>query len=208
MILNNKLKSLIKIKIKSSKIKKINKSKLFKKYEGEVKTDKPNGLGSMVLNDNSVIYGDFKNGKLNGFGIRENKGKTSEIGFFKNSQLLGETLKIYMSRKDKNLNYETYVGEQKDSGYAHGRGTSIFMEYFVCAGSWNYGFAHGECIINLYGKGVIRGIWKYGKLTKVLNKFGNTSYISLFSILSNNMEWDESIDTQKKVIAVIKDISN
>ena len=208
MILNNKLKSLVKIKIKSSKIKKINKSKLFKKYEGEVKADKPNGWGSMVLNDNSVIYGDFKNGKLNGFGIRENKGKTSEIGFFKNSQLLGETLKIYMSRKDKNLNYETYVGEQKVSGYAHGRGTSIFMEYFVCAGSWNYGFAHGECIINLYGKGVIRGIWKYGKLIKVLNKFGNTSYISLFSILSNNMEWDESIDTQKKVIAVIKDISN
>ena len=208
MILNNKLKSLVKIKIKSSKIKKINKSKLFKKYEGEVKTDKPNGWGSMVLNDNSVIYGNFKNGKLNGFGICENKGKTSEIGFFKNSQLLGETLKIYMSRKDKNLNYETYVGEQKVSGYAHGRGTSIFMEYFVCAGSWNYGFAHGECIINLYGKGVIRGIWKYGKLRKVLNTFGNTSYISLFSILSNNMEWDESIDTQKKVIAVIKDISN
>ena len=91
MILNNKLKSLVKIKIKSSKIKKINKSKLFKKYEGEVKTDKPNGWGSMVLNDNSVIYGNFKNGKLNGFGICENKGKTSEIGFFKNSQLLGET---------------------------------------------------------------------------------------------------------------------
>ena len=208
MILNNKLKSLIKIKIKSSKIRKINKSKSFKKYEGEVKTDKPNGWGSMVLNDNSIIYGDFKNGKLNGFGISEKKGNINELGFFKNSQLIGETLKIYMSKKDKNLNYETYVGEQKVSGYAHGRGTSIFMEYFVCAGSWNYGFAHGECIINLYGKGVIRGIWKYGKLTKVLNKFGNTSYISLFSILSNNMEWDESIDTQKKVIAVIKDISN
>ena len=89
MILNNKLKSLVKIKIKSSKIKKINKSKLFRKYEGEVKTDKPNGWGSMVLNDNSVIYGNFKNGKLNGFGICENKGKTSEIGFFKNSKLLG-----------------------------------------------------------------------------------------------------------------------
>ena len=103
MILNNKLKSLIKIKIKSSKIKKINKSKSFKKYEGEVKTDKPNGWGSMVLNDNSIIYGDFKNGKLNGFGISEKKGNISELGFFKNSQLIGETLKIYMSKKVKHF---------------------------------------------------------------------------------------------------------
>ena len=208
MILNNKLKSLIKKKIKSIKINKINKNSYFKKYEGQIKKNIPHGWGTMVLNDNSIIYGNFENGKLNDFGIYEKKGLITELGFFKNNKFIGETLKIYMNKKDKKLNYEPYVGEKRVRNAAHGKGTSIFMEYFVCSGNWNYAFAHGECIINLYGKGVIRGIWKYGKLTKVLNKFGNTSYISLFDILSENMTWDESIDTQKKVIAVIKDISN
>ena len=177
MILNNKLKSLIKKKIKSIKINKINKNSYFKKYEGQIKKNIPHGWGTMVLNDNSIIYGNFENGKLNDFGIYEKKGLITELGFFKNNKFIGETLKIYMNKKDKKLNYEPYVGEKKVRNAAH-------------------------------GKGVIRGIWKYGKLTKVLNKLGNTSYISLFDILSENMTWDESIDTQKKVIAVIKDISN
>ena len=70
-------------------------------YEGEVKNNKPNGRGRMVLADNTELFGNFENGKMNGFGIAENKGFIKEIGFFKNNRLIGETLKIYMNKKNK-----------------------------------------------------------------------------------------------------------
>jgi|TARA_B100001964_G_scaffold79013_1_gene89290 hypothetical protein len=206
IILNKKLDSLIKKKIKSAKTSKIKKGNSFKLYEGEVKNNKPNGWGRMVLTDNTEIFGNFENGKMNGFGIAENKGFIKEIGFFKDNRLIGETLKIYMNKKNQKLNYEPYIGELNSKGYAL-KGTSIFMKYFVCTGNWNYGFAHGECIINLLGEGVIRGIWKYGRLIKKLNEFGNTSRIDIYRILSENMSWNEEIDSQKKVISLIKDIS-
>jgi hypothetical protein len=208
IILNKKLESLIKKKIKSAKTSKIKNSIFCKLYEGEVKNNKPNGWGRMVLADNTELFGNFENGKMNGFGIAENKGFIKEIGFFKNNRLIGETLKIYMNKKNKKLNYEPYIGELNKRENAHGKGTSIMSEAFVCVGNWNYGFAHGECIINLYGTGVIRGIWKYGKLIKTLNTFGNISHISSFRILSENMEWDEEVDSQKEVISLIKDLSN
>ena len=208
IILNKKLESLIKKKIKSAKTSKIKNSIFCKLYEGEVKNNKPNGWGRMVLADNTELFGNFENGKMNGFGIAENKGFIKEIGFFKNNRLIGETLKIYMNKKNKKLNYEPYIGELNKRENAHGKGTSIMSEAFVCVGNWNYGFAHGECIINLYGVGVIRGIWKYGKLIKTLNTFGNISHISSFRILSENMEWDEEVDSQKEVISLIKDLSN
>ena len=106
IILNKKLDSLIKKKIKSAKTSKIKKGNSFKLYEGEVKNNKPNGWGRMVLTDNTEIFGNFENGKMNGFGIAENKGFIKEIGFFKDNRLIGETLKIYMNKKNQKLNYE------------------------------------------------------------------------------------------------------
>lgn len=182
MILNNKIVSLIKKKINSSKIEKLS-------------------------NNNLEVFGNFKNGELNEIGFIKKKGLPIEIGFFKKNKLLGKTLKIYTDAKNREFNNISYIGEKNSRDIAHGEGTSNFSKYFVCNGNWNCGFAHGECIINLYGMGVLRGIWKYGKLIKTLNTFENTSYINNFEILSDNMQWDESINSQKKVMEYIKDIS-
>ena len=106
------------------------------KYTGELKNEKPHGLGTFIFSDGSKHYGEWKNGKGEGNGTKTWKDGRKYSGKFKNDKPNGKGTFTYVDGT-------SYVGEWVD-GKRHGEGTLTYSDGRVYVGEFVDGLEHGE----------------------------------------------------------------
>jgi hypothetical protein len=180
---------------------------------GKFRNGRLNGLGYIQFGHPLIHIGYFKNGSLDGqgrvlYGSLNPKSKDKSTfgyeGEFKKGSLDGYGVEFggVFSKLDRDKNKikvsEIVYKGQWYRGEPHGKGINYFGDIFVCDGNWKYKFAHGECTIQFYGKDILKGIWKNGKLIKKISEEGNTDAYtrSTFEVLRKGME-DEGLDGEE-----------
>ncbi len=107
-----------------------------RKYEGELKDDKPNGQGTLTYPDGRKYEGQWKNGKQEGQGTYNyTRGKIYE-GQWKNGKRNGQGTYTYPDGGK-------YVGEWKD-GKRNGQGTYTYPDGGKYVGEWKDGKRNGR----------------------------------------------------------------
>lgn len=118
-------------------------------YEGSIRNNKYNGIGTMTYPNGSYYKGEWLNAKKHGQGMFVELSKSSVVkvyeGTFVDDVLAEGTLTQTLKQADGKKATDVYVGEFKGL-YPNGKGKLTFSSGATYEGDWNMGKRHGQGI--------------------------------------------------------------
>ena len=124
-------------------------------YIGEFKDNKPQGLGTLTVANETKYVGEFNDGVYHGQGTITLANGDKYVGSFKDNKIHGRGTYTWADGRE-------YVGENK-YGVMHGKGTETYLNGDKYIGEYRDGKKHGYGTLTQADDYKYVGEWKYDK---------------------------------------------